>query len=178
MNHLNVTREVNRFRYAVATTSRLLKIIGLFCKISSLLQGSFAKETYNFIDFTNRSHPRCVWLSSTKMQHPKIHQFDKLRSPGVSRYKFNWNFGLIWIYIKELDFLDAVDFEGVAFSVEIATHNVKVKKDMCVKEYIRTYFYIHVFKYLSRVRRTGSELYTNVEEGKEVEEGKICICAM
>jgi len=71
-----------------------------------------------------------------------------------------------------------VDFEGVAFSVEIATHNVKVKKDMCVKEYIRTYFYIHVFKYLSRVHRTGSELYTNVEEGKEVEEGKICICAM
>ena len=30
---------------------------GLFCRISSLLQGSFAKETYNWIDPTNRSHP-------------------------------------------------------------------------------------------------------------------------
>jgi len=31
--------------YGVATVSRLLKIIGLFCKMYSLLQGSFAKET-------------------------------------------------------------------------------------------------------------------------------------
>jgi len=30
--------------YGVATISRLLKIIGFFCRISSLLQGSFAKE--------------------------------------------------------------------------------------------------------------------------------------
>ena len=42
--------------YEVATISRLLKIIGLFCRISSLLQGSFAKETYNFKASTNRSH--------------------------------------------------------------------------------------------------------------------------
>jgi len=41
----------------VATSSRLLKIIGLFCRISSLLKGSFAKETYNFKGLTNRSHP-------------------------------------------------------------------------------------------------------------------------
>ena len=34
-----------------------LKIIGLFCRISPLLQGSFAKETYNFKEPTNRSHP-------------------------------------------------------------------------------------------------------------------------
>ena len=31
--------------YGVATISRLLKMIGLFCRISSLLWGSFAKET-------------------------------------------------------------------------------------------------------------------------------------
>ena len=43
--------------YGVATVSRIEKIIGLFCRISSLLQGSFAKETYDFIDPTNRSHP-------------------------------------------------------------------------------------------------------------------------
>jgi len=33
--------------YGVATVSRLLKTIGLFCRIWSLLKGSFAKETYN-----------------------------------------------------------------------------------------------------------------------------------
>ena len=42
--------------YGVATISRLLKIIGLFCRISPLLQGSFAKETYNFKEPTSRSH--------------------------------------------------------------------------------------------------------------------------
>ena len=46
--------------YGVATTSRLLKTVGLFCRISSLLQGSFAKETYNFKEPTNRSHPICI----------------------------------------------------------------------------------------------------------------------
>jgi len=43
--------------YGVATSSRLLEMIGLVCRISSLLQGSFAKETNNFKEPTNRSHP-------------------------------------------------------------------------------------------------------------------------
>jgi len=41
----------------VATVSRIDKIIGLFGRILSLVSGSFAKETYNFIDPTNQSHP-------------------------------------------------------------------------------------------------------------------------
>jgi len=43
--------------YEVATISRLLKMIGLFCRILSLLWVSFAKETYHFKAPTNRSHP-------------------------------------------------------------------------------------------------------------------------
>ena len=31
--------------------------VGLFFRISSLLQGSFAIETYNFMDPTSQSHP-------------------------------------------------------------------------------------------------------------------------
>ena len=46
--------------YEVATVSRLPAIIGLFCRISSLLQGSFAKETYSDKEPTNRSHPIIV----------------------------------------------------------------------------------------------------------------------
>jgi len=49
--------------YGVATISRLLKIIGLFCRISSLLYGSFAKETYNCKKPTNRSHPIWQWMT-------------------------------------------------------------------------------------------------------------------
>jgi len=39
------------------------RIIGLFCRISSLLQVSFAKETYHFKEPTSRSHHTIYWLS-------------------------------------------------------------------------------------------------------------------
>jgi len=45
------------YHYGVATISRLLEITGPVCRISSLLQGSFAKETYHFKEPTNHSHP-------------------------------------------------------------------------------------------------------------------------
>ena len=41
------------YSYRVPMISRLLQIIGLFCRISSLLQGSFAKETQKFQQPTN-----------------------------------------------------------------------------------------------------------------------------
>jgi len=50
------------YGYGVATISRLLKMIGLFCRILSLLLGSFAKETYNFKEPTNRSHQIVSWI--------------------------------------------------------------------------------------------------------------------
>jgi len=52
------------FLYGVATISRLLRMIGLFCRISSLLQGSFAKETYDFEEPTNHSHPIAIERAS------------------------------------------------------------------------------------------------------------------
>ena len=53
------------FVYGVATMSRLLKIIGLFCKRALQKREYSAKETYNFKEPTNRSHPIlsiCVYL--------------------------------------------------------------------------------------------------------------------
>jgi len=41
----------------VATIGRLIKNIGFFCRIWSLLYGSFTKETYDLKEPTNRSHP-------------------------------------------------------------------------------------------------------------------------
>jgi len=56
--HTQYIRNIFTSTYgAVATVSRIDKIIGLFCRIASLLQGSFVKETYNFIHPTNQSQP-------------------------------------------------------------------------------------------------------------------------
>ena len=50
----------NKDSYGVASISRLLEIIGLFCRISSLVQGSFAKEACNFKRIHTRNHPIAV----------------------------------------------------------------------------------------------------------------------
>jgi len=67
------------FSYGVATVSRIDKIIGLFCRISSLLYVSFAKETYTFIDPTNCSHPICV------MSHAVCHISDRETQQTLQR---------------------------------------------------------------------------------------------
>ena len=50
----------------ITHVSSLLKTIGLFCRISCLLLGSFAKETYNFKEPTNRryctNHSVSEWI--------------------------------------------------------------------------------------------------------------------
>jgi len=48
--------------YGLASTSRLLKIIGLFCKRDLWKRRYSAKETYYFKEPTNRSHPIVVML--------------------------------------------------------------------------------------------------------------------
>ena len=68
--------------YGFATISRLLKSTGLFCRILSLLEGTFAKETYNFKEPTNRSQP--IWepwkcathaaASGLYLPHPRANQ--------------------------------------------------------------------------------------------------------
>ena len=67
-------------RYGVATISRLHKIICLFCKRALLKRLYSAKETYNFKEPTNRSHPiataeslLCVYECIHKCIHIYIH---------------------------------------------------------------------------------------------------------
>jgi len=50
-------RQVLPYRFEVATISRLLKIIRLFCRILSLLQVSFAKTTNHCKGPTSRTQP-------------------------------------------------------------------------------------------------------------------------
>ena len=49
--------DANTYDYGVATISRLLKMIGLFCKRALQNRRYSAKETYDFKEPTNRSHP-------------------------------------------------------------------------------------------------------------------------
>ena len=82
--------------YGVATISRLLNIIGPFCRISSLLQGSFAKETYNLKEPTNRSHPitssQCLTKKGKKQKSKKqkVSTSQCLKSEKEKRKKKVW----------------------------------------------------------------------------------------
>jgi len=51
------SRLIHTCDYGVATISRLLQIIGLFCKRALQKRLYSVKETYNFKKPTNRSHP-------------------------------------------------------------------------------------------------------------------------
>jgi len=88
----------NNAWYRVATISRLLQIIGLFCKRALSKRRYSAKETYNFKRPTNFSHPITTALNMRDMTDAtenatlKIHQIDKLRFLGISRYKFRLRF--------------------------------------------------------------------------------------
>ena len=59
----------------VATVSRIDKIIGLFCRVLSLLLGSFAKETYNFIDPTDQSHLIVGGLHARYLLHVCLYSY-------------------------------------------------------------------------------------------------------
>ena len=52
-SYTNARDPLPPYCYGVAMMSRLLETKGLFCRISSLLQFSFAKETYNYKEPTN-----------------------------------------------------------------------------------------------------------------------------
>jgi len=78
-------------RYGVATISRLLKIISLFCRISSLLWGSFTKETYEDIRHSMSAPSMWVIVYVDTIYQP--HLFDTLCRWGDIRHPM-----LLWGY--------------------------------------------------------------------------------
>ena len=72
---------------------RLLKIIGLFCRISSLLQGSFTKETYKILFGAKiyvSSHSLVSLLSNTfRIMHVRsLHSFTSRLHLFIHIYTF------------------------------------------------------------------------------------------
>jgi len=79
--------------YGVATISRLLKIIGLFCKRALYKRRYSAKETYDFKEPTNRSHPICK-KSSKPLLPQMCHQPGSAVSSAMRLRKFSIGFAL------------------------------------------------------------------------------------
>jgi len=64
--HIHIYIRLSIYTYGVATISRLLTIIGLFCKRALSKRLYSAKETYYFKEPTNRSHPIYVCTHSAR----------------------------------------------------------------------------------------------------------------
>ena len=69
-----------KWPYGVATISRLLKMIGLFCKRALWKRQYSAKETYNLIDPTDRSHRvfQCVTTASDRYGVASVSRIDQI----------------------------------------------------------------------------------------------------
>jgi len=87
LNHMWHHEFIRHATYGVATISRLLKIIGLFCKRALSKNLYSAKETYDFQEPTNRSHPisKCDVRSSWKRFSGFIYVWLIRQWPGGSR---------------------------------------------------------------------------------------------
>jgi len=81
---LHCINAYSTLRYGVATISKLLKIIGLFCKRALQKRPIFSKETCNFKEPTNRSHPivpsvHCITENATATSREHcIHDYSVL----------------------------------------------------------------------------------------------------
>ena len=69
--------------YGVALVSRINEIIGLFCKRALQKRQYSAKETYNFIDATDRSHRICEALCDGPCAIP-LELTHTLRNPSAA----------------------------------------------------------------------------------------------
>jgi len=78
-------RCISLYMYGMASVSKIDKIIGLFCRILSLWWGSFAKETYNFIDPTDQSHPTSTHIYMYVHIHVYMHIYILFRIGHISR---------------------------------------------------------------------------------------------
>ena len=81
-----------RFEYGVAEISRPLKMIGLVCKRALLKRRYSAKETYDFKEPTNRSHPIVIIRQIT----PHINQYVKR---DISKWKETRNTDILVILV-------------------------------------------------------------------------------
>jgi len=142
-------------RYGVDSISRLLKIIGLFSRILSLLSGSFAKETCNFKEPTERSHPiflswmNGIWIEScrtfTALVSAAIHSWSCVwpyisgLSVGVGE-DVHWEWGMELGVVMEWLWMLCVNVRCMYRYTHTHTHT-------CIHTHIHAYTHTHTHTY-------------------------------
>jgi len=91
-----LSHAVPRKNYGVALVSRIDKIIGLFYKRALLKRWYSAKETYNFIDPTDRSHPISHTVPRKKANCQETPSDFVPRSDDQKHQKENHRMGQTW----------------------------------------------------------------------------------
>ena len=132
-------------RYGVATISRLLKIIGLSCRISSLLQGSYTKETYNFKEPTNRSHPTCRLRGGTHARTDLVGKASKRNA-----YKLTYTYICKYIYVHTYIY-------NHIYTRREGGGNFRQARDMCPQQ---RYIGINIHAYMYNTYTYYMHLYT------------------
>jgi len=85
----------HRWWYGVATISRLIQLIGLFCKRALWKRLNSAKETYNFKEPTNRSHPITV-NEAAIIAHKDLRVYINVR---INVHMYVYKYVYIYMYI-------------------------------------------------------------------------------
>ena len=92
VSNVNTHSNVSQILYGVAMISRLDR---LFCRISSILYGSFAKETYNFKEPINRSHP----IPEIKSLYPS-----QVRKENLEIFRVCWYLKINYFVVQIISF--------------------------------------------------------------------------
>jgi len=153
------------YTFGVAYVSRIDKIIGLFCKRALLKRCYSAKETYNLIDPTNRSHPICVIVydlmalmdsassrghtpapytphleyRNTKMSGFVVVLKDELFCLFIYIYIYIYIYAYIYTYIYTCMYI--VDVYTCVYIVDVYTYTY-------IYVYVYTYSYIYIYTYI------------------------------
>jgi len=135
--------------YGVASISRLLKIIFLFCRIQSLLFGSFALETYTFQEPTNRGHPipiewcwivqmsilcTCIYIASSQIDTAMKAHYDTAVLMKKCMYIYVNTYIYVFIHMHIHMLLCVYVYIYVYICVGVCT---------CIYACVYVYIYIH-----------------------------------
>jgi len=126
--------------YGVALVSRLLKIICLFCKRALQKRGYSAKETYDFKEPTNRSHPICP-----AKYHGCVYSHSKWCSSNHDvrhQYVYIYMSICVYVYIHIYIYI----YICICTSAIYIYIHIYVYVYICIYVYI--YIYIHMYIYI------------------------------
>jgi len=108
MTHIGMSHATQNNEYGVASNSRLLTIIGLFCKRTLQKRRYSAKKIYNFKESTNRSHLICAYTAWRDMhvyaEYRLFYRALLQKRPMIVRSRlfeatpYSYTYIYIWIY--------------------------------------------------------------------------------